>query len=161
MSLLALMRNAPRTPEAAENGFTLLELLVVMVIALLAAGLMVPRFAALLPGVELKSQAQQLAALLRQTRSSAIAESREITLRLSEVPQGVWISNREDLYPIPSNISIALDGAQSFPMDPGASYIRFFPDGGSTGGALLLNADDGRGFRIRVDWLTGRVSIDE
>jgi general secretion pathway protein H len=154
------MKEASRRSETGERGFTLLELLVVMVIAMLAVGLMVPRFAAMLPGVELKSEIHQLAALLRQTRSHAIAQSREITLRLSEEPQGLWISNREGPYSIPPSINISLEGAQSFLMDPGETYIRFFPDGGSTGGSIMLTADDGRGFRIRVDWLTGRVSID-
>jgi len=44
--------------------------------------------------------------------------------------------------------------------------IRFYPDGSSTGGSVRVQRPSGEGVRLRVDWLTGRVtqeplSIDE
>jgi len=37
--------------------------------------------------------------------------------------------------------------------------IRFYPDGSSTGGSIDLSVN-GEGYRIKVDWLTGGVSLD-
>lgn len=156
------MEQRPRERPTTQAGFTLLELLVVLVIAVMALGVVLPRYSALLPGVQLKGETQQLAALLRQLRSQAIAETRNITLRLADEPGGgVSVSNRESPYLLPESIHITLDGAQSSPMNTDESYIRFFPDGTATGGQILLSGETGGDFRIQVDWLTGRVSIDE
>ena len=38
--------------------------------------------------------------------------------------------------------------------------IRFYPDGSSTGGRVTIGKDD-RKFEIDVDWLTGRVRINQ
>ena len=38
--------------------------------------------------------------------------------------------------------------------------IRFFPDGGSNGGRITLAAGE-RKYDVDVDWLTGRVAIQE
>jgi general secretion pathway protein H len=36
--------------------------------------------------------------------------------------------------------------------------IRFYPDGGSTGGKVTLSAD-GRSWTVRVGWLTGDIDF--
>ena len=38
--------------------------------------------------------------------------------------------------------------------------IRFYPEGGSSGGGIDLGREDGSGVRISVHWLVGRVSVD-
>ncbi|MFC6669230.1 GspH/FimT family pseudopilin [Marinobacterium aestuariivivens] len=38
--------------------------------------------------------------------------------------------------------------------------IRFYPDGSSSGGTVVLTGSGGR-YEIGVDWLTGRVRIDD
>jgi prepilin-type N-terminal cleavage/methylation domain-containing protein len=57
------------------RGFTLFELLVVMLIISLIAALVMPQTAASLPGVRLKSAARAVAASLRYARSRAVYES--------------------------------------------------------------------------------------
>jgi general secretion pathway protein H len=48
--------------------------------------------------------------------------------------------------------------AQSDIVDEHVGAIRFYPDGGSTGGRVTLSAGE-RKFDVDVDWLTGRVAI--
>ena len=43
-------------------------------------------------------------------------------------------------------------------IDETRGGIRFFPDGSSTGGYIAL-ADDKTEYRVKVDWLTGHISI--
>ena len=38
--------------------------------------------------------------------------------------------------------------------------IRFYPDGSSTGGRITVSSGE-RKFLVDVDWLTGRVSIED
>jgi general secretion pathway protein H len=44
-------------------------------------------------------------------------------------------------------------------IDTGSGRIRFFPDGGATGGAIDLALGEQHS-RVSVDWLTGQVEIE-
>ena len=37
--------------------------------------------------------------------------------------------------------------------------IRFYPEGGASGGGIDLRRRDGSGTAVNVDWLVGRVSL--
>lgn len=155
-----------------ESGFTLLELLVVLVLATLMLSLVVPRFAAVLPGVELKSYTQKTAALLRQLRSQAMAESRLVSFSVDPQDHALRVSHRADPIALPDDIDVTLndDGSLALgydvvvPLSNGATSggpsIRFYPDGSSSGGRVRLTGSSGQ-YGIDVDWLTGRVRIDD
>lgn len=61
------------------KGFTLLELLVVLLIAVSAIALVLPQLASARTGIVLKSSARELAGALRAARSEAIAQHREVS----------------------------------------------------------------------------------
>ncbi|NVK40234.1 MAG: GspH/FimT family pseudopilin [Oceanospirillaceae bacterium] len=155
-----------------QAGFTLLELMVVLVVASLMLSLVVPRFAAVLPGVELKSYTQKTAALLRNLRSQAMAESRLVALSLDTEAHQMRVSGRDAPISVPQDIRLTLndDGSlalgneivlpEAFGVSESLPSIRFYPDGSSSGGDLTLSSGGG-GYAIRVDWLTGQVSIDD
>jgi general secretion pathway protein H len=67
------------------KGFTLLELLVVLLIALSAVAVAVPLLSSTRSAVALKAKARELAFTLRSARSEAIRQHREVTV---EVPGG-------------------------------------------------------------------------
>ena len=64
------------------RGFTLFELLVVLAIMGLIAGLAVPRLAQGRPGQEAKLAASELVSSLREARSRAVSENRDVAFRL-------------------------------------------------------------------------------
>ena len=41
-----------------------------------------------------------------------------------------------------------------------AGAVLFFPDGGSTGGRITIVRDQRR-YDVRIDWLTGQVTVDQ
>jgi general secretion pathway protein H len=55
-------------------------------------------------------------------------------------------------------IDITLFTAQSELTDAKTGAIRFYPDGSSTGGRVMLARED-RKFLVEVDWMTGQVKI--
>lgn len=150
-----------KTWSAGNNstGFTLLELLVVLTIATLALGLALPRFAALLPGAELKSYSRQTAALLRLARSQALATGDTITLELNAEQRHTRLSGQASVYPWPSGVALSLTSSQPLPGTEAPPELAFYPDGTSSGGMLTV-AGAGRQYRITIDWLTGRVYFD-
>ncbi|MGF1525321.1 MAG: GspH/FimT family pseudopilin [Candidatus Competibacterales bacterium] len=155
------MAAAHRRPRSFSRGFTLLELLVVLVIMGLASLVVPPVLSGIGDTLALKGGARQLAAGLRRARSQAVTQQRPVRLmvdlerRQFQLDAGRWI----DL-PAPGVATVALHTAQSEVLDDQRAGIRFFPDGSATGGHVVL--DNGRlAYRVNVDWLTGRVDLQE
>jgi general secretion pathway protein H len=59
---------------------------------------------------------------------------------------------------LPERLELKLYTAQRDIVGDKIGAIRFFPDGGSTGGRITLAAGE-RKYDVDVDWLTGRVTI--
>ena len=141
------------------DGFTLLELLVVLVILGLTVTLAVPMFARAMPGVEARAAARDAAAMLRAAHSLAIAGNREVTVAVDLDRRTVELAGARSRT-IGQGIGLGLYTAAEELIDQGAGRIRFYPDGTSTGGRLRLSAGERR-YDVIVDWISGSVTIDE
>ncbi|MGQ7960122.1 GspH/FimT family pseudopilin [Pseudomonas sp. SP16.1] len=148
--------------NSGGRGFTLLELLVVLVIASLAISLVGPAFQRLLPGLSLEAESRKLAALLRHARSQAILSGAPVAISQDAETGGLLLSYREQPYVLPEGFSLTLatgpgkaEGEAG--LDLGVTQILFYPRGDSSGGSLSLALDDGRSEAVSVDWLSGRV----
>ena len=145
--------------RAGANGFTLLELLIVLAILGLTITLAVPLFARAMPGVEAKAAARDVAAMLRAAHSQAIAGNREVTVAVDLERRTVELAGARS-QTIAAGIGIGLYTAAEELIDKGAGRIRFYPDGTSTGGRVRLSAGD-RKYDVIVDWISGNVKIDD
>ena len=153
-------RMHPPPNSTHANGVTLLELLIVLALLALVAGMVLPTFGNGVSTSELKSAARQLAAGLRIARSEAVAEKRETFLTLDIEGRRFKIDREPREYPLPSRIGLKLFTAQNDIVNEKVGAIRFFPDGGSNGGRITVAAGE-RKYEVDVDWLTGRVAIYE
>lgn len=145
-------------------GFTLLELLVVLVIASLAISLVGPAFQRVLPGLTLEAESRKLAALLRHARSQAILSGAPVAISQDAESGGLLLSYREQPYVLPERFSLTLEAGpgkseSETGLGLGVAQILFYPRGDSSGGSLSLSLerDDGRSEAVSVDWLSGRV----
>ncbi|TVQ86573.1 MAG: type II secretion system protein GspH [Chromatiaceae bacterium] len=141
-----------------RRGFTLVELLVVLAIAGLMLALTPPLIGAALPGVELKGAARRTAAALRLTREIAIAEGRSAAWVLDLTGRRYHLDGDTRGGRLPAGIELQLTAAEAELQSETLGGIRFFPDGSSTGGRVVLQRA-GRGYQVGVNWLTGRVLI--
>ena len=141
-----------------SRGFTLLELMVVLVIAIMVIALIPPMISGVSSSAQLKGAARQLAAGLRSTRNRAISSQQEMVLSLDLEKRHFSISGRPRQVALPEDIALKLYTAQSELLDETKGNIRFFPDGSSTGGHITL-VGKRFGYRVNVDWLTGRIQI--
>ena len=139
-----------------ERGFTLIEMLVVLVIMGLIIGLVVARGLSRSPGFLLRSEAAVLASSLSEARGRAIAVDHDINVGISRNPPGLTITGRP-LVALPPSLTLALLTADG-DIDPLGRHLVFHPDGGANGGGLLLANEAGR-IAIAVAWLTGRISV--
>ena len=148
------------TARAGQHGFTLLEILIVLVIGVLLVALVPPLLSGMSGAAELRGAARQLAAGLRNARNEAITRQQEavLTLDLERRRFGVTGDPRE--IALPESVALKLYTAQSELLDSATGGIRFFPDGSSTGGAITVSGPK-LAYRVNVDWLTGTVAIVE
>lgn len=142
----------------ASRGFTLLELLLVLLLLGLAYGLAGPMLSDGAERLEAKTVSRQLAAGLRKARSIAATERRESVLSLDVGELSFSVTGDPKIYQLPKKIEVSLFTAESELVRSQQGAIRFFPDGSSTGGRITVTAGGNRQM-IDVDWLTGRIVI--
>lgn len=139
------------------RGFTLMELLVVLVIAGLALSMVGPAFQRMLPGVGLEAETRTLAAMLRHARSQAILSGVPASISRDEASGGLRLSYRATPYVLPKGLQVTLEGGPNAVNSGAAVQILFYPRGDSSGGSLTLKREEGESRIIVVDWLSGRV----
>jgi general secretion pathway protein H len=142
-----------------EDGFTLLELLVVLVIIGLVLALIPGFMLRGQPGLDVDVAARALADALRETRSQAVLQNREQLFALDVEERLFRVGEQRASVQIDKNIAITFQTARSLLMSDTIGRIRFFPDGSATGGRIGLTLN-GRHAEVLVDWLTGLISID-
>lgn len=156
-----------------SRGFTLLELILVIIILSVSMALISPSLSKTLKTTELKGTAQKIAAILRHSRSEAVHRGRIYQVSFHSDLRQVqvrWIEPDEEemkeqtgsfppLFSLPDGVSIKevdLNKSQFFSEFPA---IEFYPNGGSNGGSFLLEGGAHQGYRIKVHWITGMVEI--
>lgn len=146
-------------PPTRPAGFTLLELLLVLVIA--AGGYtLIARFpSGSVSGAQLKSSARAVAAGLRDARGTAIIRQEPTALFVDLEKRTFEVEGGGRVRALPERLSVQLYTAQSEIVDERRGAIRFYPDGSSTGGRLTLGGSGDSKLLVDVDWLTGRVTI--
>jgi general secretion pathway protein H len=143
-----------------ERGFTLIELVIVLGIAALVLAIALPMLSGTSARAQFKAAAHEIAAALRETRSRAIASGRSTAL-IVEVREGLYrVDTSAVPHSLPKGVRLVLVTTTQERRSDSTGAIRFFPDGSSTGGSVRL-IEDGKRYDVLVDWLTGRVSLDD
>jgi general secretion pathway protein H len=150
--------------DTGAAGFTLLEMLVVLIIAGLVLALAIPAFPRLFAGLQLKAAAHDLMRDLAAARSAAITQARAVRLIVVPDQPGYTLDGRVRALSCDCRVALAAaaPGGTALSLLPEASGapsgIAFYPDGGASGGALTVT-QDGRGLMVAVDWMTGRAAL--
>lgn len=140
-------------------GFTLLELLVVLVLMAFMTGLAIPLISSGTPGAQIKAASRELLAGLRQAREQAIVTRQPTALTIDVDDRKFQISRHKTAFQLPGKLQIGLFVAEVEDNGKRGSFI-FYPDGSSTGGKVTVTLD-GQTNRIDVDWLTGVARLQE
>ncbi len=147
-----------RTPIARSAGFTLVEILVVMIIIALVLGLVATSLSRSISGAEAREAARKMVAELRYTRSRAILDKSE-QLFTVHIEERAYAAPGRERVVLPDGVEMQLTTAASEVIADDVGAIRFFPDGGSTGGRVDLVAN-GRDYIVHVAWLTGEARLE-
>jgi general secretion pathway protein H len=150
------LQPGPQTRSSDQcSGFTLIEVVAVMLIIALVASLAV----AVMPGTgrgKLKALTLETAALLRRERLGAVLTGKERQVSL-DGERRVLVGDGGDILAIPRDVVFDVLGIDAM-WSGRRAVVRFTPDGASTGAVLKLSRENAE-YEIRVNWYTGGVAI--
>lgn len=141
------------------RGFTLVELLVVFAILGLLLGLAPMAFERLREGAQYRDAVRGMTAQLRAARHRALSEGREVLFAVDLDRHRYGSDDADGWRVLPRELQLrAVVAGGPAQQASGVASIRFLPGGGASGGSVELIRSSGAGTRLRVDWLSGRVT---
>lgn len=158
--MVILCRKTSPVRKYSPNGFTLLELLVVMVLATLVMALVPASFSSMFPHAERESEVRQFVSALRSARGIAIRDKEDVSLKLDLENHRYYLPGDEQIRQLPDNFHFLYIPSFNRPADKAAVIIRFYADGSSTGGVIEMKSEE-ETYLVTIDWLTGKVHYDE
>jgi general secretion pathway protein H len=142
-----------------DVGFTLLEMIVVLVILGLMAGLVVSRGPSRSAGLDLRAAATEITQTLRGARARAISTDRTVVFRVNPAAH-VFTIDAAPPRRLPATIGVTVIALSGDVERDRTADISFAPDGSSSGGRIDL-VSGARHMQIDVAWLTGRVTAGD
>lgn len=151
----------PTFRPGSTAGFTVFELIVVLILLAAVAAVIMPSFSGGLKSLEVTTSARDLVTHMRAARSRAISYHRVFRVVLHEEADGRHSYSLTNDYgqpfktvPLPEGVSYSTPGGQM------PYLVSFYPDGSSSGGEFSLRSERGLQLFVTVDPVTGlgRVS---
>ena len=146
----------------ASRGFSLFELLIVLIMVSLTAGVVMPSFSRGLRGLELETSGRDLTTRMKQARSRAIARQKVFRIVLVHSEDGPdyysladEFEQELDRFSFPERVSI---GREDEPVEETVSKVNFYPNGRSSGGVFFLR-NETREIAVWVDPITGFARV--
>lgn len=146
------------TAAKAAQGFTLLELIIVLLISVLGFAVIGSNISSGNQTTRLQAAARDIASALRYAHGQALMSRQPVSVAVNLAENSYRISNRDKIYRLDERIDISLTVAEEEFADGQEGSIKFFGDGSSTGGRITLEWGP-QLRRIDVNWMTGAVAI--
>lgn len=140
-----------------QRGFSLIEIVVVMVLIATLAGIGAMVIGSQLPSRQVRAAAREVAGQLRFTRAQAIATGTERVFELDVIGKRWRAAGQRD-GELPEGIELRVVTARGESPARDVAAVRFFPDGAATGGRIVLALDEAV-WRVDIGWLTGEVTL--
>jgi general secretion pathway protein H len=141
-----------------NRGFTMLELLVAITIAGLVLAVTVPAAARFYQSMQYRAAVKDVVTVLASARYQAVNDGRAqdvtINTRTNELRLNDVVKD------LPGELRVAARAAGELNSD-GLAVIRFYPEGGSSGGEVSVEMPQRYGVRVIVDWLVGGISQEK
>jgi general secretion pathway protein H len=138
-------------------GFTLVELVVAISVAALLLATAPAALDRLYDSMAYRATVRDVLSELKRARNQA-RQSGEAVAFFVDLQARQFGIDGEAGRSLPAQLEVHAQVAGRELGADGRAAIRFYPDGGATGGSILIERDNGEGVRLRVDWLLGRVS---
>jgi type II secretion system protein H len=153
--------------SAIINGFTLIEVMLVVVIILIAAGITVPMLSGSSDAAQMRDAVRSTVRIARYARSMAILNQADCTLSFPtnritlSGPDGPLTERRlSEKISITDFENLREEDARSRDDEDGKTVL-FYSSGMNDGFKLTLSDEDGRSHTIECNPVTGKVTVEE
>ena len=147
-----------RPKPASARGFTLLELLAALAIAGLVLAVSVPASVRLYESMQYRGAVRDVVTLFASARYAAITSGRAQDVEIR--PGARELRLNDTVKQLPGDVRLSVDSAKELNQGD-VGIIRFYPEGGTSGGGVSVENANGSGVKVTVDWLLGRVSQEK
>lgn len=144
--------------KVGNDGFSLVEMLVVLVIIGAGAGIAFMSVDALTKKETVFSVAHDISALMSRSRDNAMLKGMRTLVSVDIFGKSLTSSPGGELVALPKDIRIAVTFAEEAVSQAGHPAIVFLADGSSSGIEITLSDQQGRTANVRTNWLTGLTS---
>lgn len=141
-----------------RRGFSLLELVTVLLILGLVAGVTVPRLTRAADVSPVEEAASGLATLLRAAHRSALETAGTVSVRLVKSAWTITRASGDSVATLDTGL-LRLPPDVTMPGDSAGVTFRFFPSGGAEGDTLYALSGDGAAVAVFVDRWTGEPHV--
>jgi prepilin-type N-terminal cleavage/methylation domain-containing protein len=152
------------------RGFTLLEIILVLVFIGLIAGLTTPFVMSTLERIKHQSEARKIFSALRYARSEAITSKTVTTFNANIGSNKYWISHKGDKTSPVTKIldpgfTLSYITGNEETIESGTFAVKFYPRGNSDGGTILIAVvapgKSDSAYEITLDPITGSSRIEQ
>jgi general secretion pathway protein H len=140
--------------QKSAGGFTIVELIAAITIGAIMMALVVPASMKMYETMQYRGAVKDAVTLLASARYKAIDSGRAQDVRV--IPDQRELRFNDNTKKLPASVKVSVTSAGEL-NEQGVGVIRFYPEGGSSGGGIDIERETGSGVRISVDWLIGRV----
>ncbi len=141
-----------------SRGFTLIELVLVLVLLGLSALIVVPNIEKSLKDREVRGSALGLAAVARELRTRALYDGipRQLVLNLAT---NTYLVDRAREFQLPPSVQFGqVVGGEA--LEAGERRFLFFPNGSSGGGSIVMSSNrEGMSYLVLFEPLTGKIEV--
>ncbi|RLA49008.1 MAG: general secretion pathway protein GspH [Gammaproteobacteria bacterium] len=143
------------SPRQAAEGFTLIELLAAITIMGLVLAVSIPASVRFYESIQYRQAVRDVITVLGSARYAAVNTGRAQDVIINPKTNEVRLNDRRTQ--LPEGLNLVVTTAREVNRED-EGVIRFYPEGGSSGGGIDIERPGADGVRISVDWLVGRVS---
>ncbi|MEM9301831.1 MAG: GspH/FimT family pseudopilin [Pseudomonadota bacterium] len=142
---------------AGQRGFSLIEIMAVLVIIGLLVGVVGASLYRNLDSVKVRRAGSDIMTALRYARGQAIV-THDVAFLEVDIEQRSLTAHDREPWVLPDGVEITVRTAAMDILSDSRGRIRFYPDGSSTGGTITLTAGE-REWYVDVAWLTGEIRL--
>jgi prepilin-type N-terminal cleavage/methylation domain-containing protein len=147
-----------------DQGFTLLELMVVVLVMAMALAVSYPSLSRGISSVHLRSTARDILSTFRYAREQAVTEQTGMRVAVDRDKQELVLT--DDLgegsraYVLPKDVRIQRMAVAGKEIVEGPMLVRFLPNGSSENVEVWLKSDTGSYLRVVTDPITGGARVE-
>ena len=147
-----------------KNSYTLVELLLVVIILSIIAGIAIPSFRKTYLNLELDNSANNLALLMRYAQAHSVLERRIYRLNFDLREKRCWLTKQLEGAPntfeaVSSRLGKSLILPKDIEIESESEFVNFYPDGKIDGISIYLKNKNNKTVTVSTEGQIGYVDV--